>query len=306
MNFSGRTEIPFFGITMDVLAKSNLSVLGIPWDASSSHRKGAAAAPAAIRQSTTGVLYNKYSEYRNIDLAAKWRIYDHCDAILQTSDAIEAREEISESIRFIVNVMKEFRFLFLGGDHLSTYFSFHSLAEICRTKGKSLGIVYLDAHPDLYAEYEGDKYSHGCVLRRIIEETEINPRNIVQAGIRAATPEQLEYIQELGITYFSRKDFQESGGLETGARVKLALEQVADLVYLSIDLDVLDPAFAPGVGNPEPGGLATFEVVDFIHSLAGLPIFALDVVELCPVHDHSNITAFAAAKLIKETLGIMK
>ncbi|MFX0140930.1 MAG: arginase family protein, partial [Candidatus Hodarchaeota archaeon] len=166
--------------------------------------------------------------------------------------------------------------------------------------------IYLDSHPDLYHDYEGDKYSHACVVRRIIEETDIKPSNIVQVGIRAPTPEQVEYADDQGITIISTREFQNKGAAEIGTEITNLFQQKVDFLYLSIDLDVLDPAYAPGLGNPQPGGISTREIIDLIHGLSDLPLSAIDMVEFCPKYDYSNITAFVAAKLIQESLGVMK
>jgi len=101
------------------------------------------------------------------------------------------------------------------------------------------------------------------------------------------------------------EEFQEKGTAATAYLIEKRFLPTIDQIYLSIDLDILDPAFAPGLGNPEPGGLTTRNIINFIQELSNLPIFAFDIVELCPDYDQSNITAFAAAKIIKETLGVM-
>ncbi|MFQ5980986.1 MAG: agmatinase [Candidatus Heimdallarchaeota archaeon] len=301
---SETVEAPFFRATTEALTDANMIVLGIPWDASSSYRKGAANAPTVIRQATSGKLYSPYTE-RIANIANRWQLFDYGNVAILSEDPIEARNEVLTTVQEINRPEQKNRFLFLGGDHLATYFSVIALQKVGILEGKTVGMVYLDAHPDLYTNYDGNRYSHACVLQRIIEETQIEPHKIVQVGIRAASPEQRDFIQQTGITSISRRTFHKKGAKEIGNQTKKALEGT-DLIYLSIDLDVLDPACAPGLGNPEPGGLMTAEVVDFIQRLAGLPIFAFDIVELCPPYDHGNITAFAAAKLIRETLGIMK
>ncbi|MHA2303959.1 MAG: arginase family protein [Candidatus Hodarchaeales archaeon] len=192
-------------------------------------------------------------------------------------------------------------FLFLGGDHLVTYFSVCSLAKSGFYNNKNIGIIYLDAHPDLYDNFEGDPYSHACVLRRIIDDTNISPSNIVQVGIRASTPKQVKFANQNDISMISRKEFHRKGPERIAQTINQSFNDNIDLVYLSIDMDVLDPGIVPGLGNPEPGGLLTSEVVDFIHTLS-VPLHSFDIVEYCPKYDHSQITAFAAAKLIKETL----
>ncbi|MHA2370427.1 MAG: agmatinase [Candidatus Hodarchaeales archaeon] len=303
MNSSKSPDFPFFNTTTTLLANANLATIGIPWDVSSSYRRGAAKGPAIIRQATSGRLYNSYTE-TNVNLRDKWQVFDAGDVEFSTTDPLEARNAVLAAVKDIYRNGPNNRFLFLGGDHLATYFSLYALQNAGVLNGaKNFAIIYLDAHPDLYASYKEDLYSHACILRRILDDTEIDPRKIVQVGIRAATPEQLEFIQQTGITSISRKAFHEMGPRGASKQAQQVLKGT-DLIHISIDLDVLDPAFAPGVGNPEPGGLMTSEVVSFIHGLAGLPIFAFDIVEFCPAYDLSMTTAFTAAKLIKEILGI--
>ncbi|UCG90309.1 MAG: agmatinase [Candidatus Heimdallarchaeota archaeon] len=294
----------FFGATIEDIDEANLIALGIPWDVSSSYRKGCAKAPTEIRQATSSELYNPYTE-AGVNIEDKWQIFDSKDVKISTNDAMTARKEVLTTLTRIYDVKKNPRLLFLGGDHLITYFSFYSLSQIGLFQDNRVGIIYLDAHPDLYYQYKGNIYSHACVLRRIIDQTKINPKNIIQVGVRASTEEQRKFATNAGITTITMNEFQRKGTAATAYLIEKRLLRSVDQIYLSMDLDILDPAFAPGLGNPEPGGLTTRDVINFIRELSHLPIFAFDIVELCPDYDISNITAFAAAKIIKEILGMM-
>lgn len=294
----------FFGVTIDDIDEANLIALGIPWDVSSSFRKGCAKAPTEIRQATSSELYNPYTE-AGINIEDKWQIFDSKNVEISTNDAMNTRKEVLATLSRIYNVKKNPRLLLLGGDHLITYFCFYSLSKIGLFRDNKVGIIYLDAHPDLYYQYKGNMYSHACVLRRIIDQTKIKPSNIIQVGVRASTKEQRKFAKNAGITTITTNEFQEKGTAATAYLIEKRFLRTVDQIYLSIDLDILDPAFAPGLGNPEPGGLTTRNIIDFIQELSNLPIFAFDIVELCPDYDQSNITAFTAAKIIKETLGVM-
>lgn len=288
---------PFFSTTVNRLKSANLCVLGVPWDASSSYRKGASRAPLEIRRATSGSLYNSFTE-RGVDLTAAWRIYD-CGDVECAATTSEMRRNVRKAVgRVYSNGM---RLLFLGGDHAITLFCLSAITELSK---QNWGLVYLDSHPDLYDVYEGDKYSHACVVTRIVEETTVPPEAVVEVGIRASTQQQLDYADKKEIRTITTSELQSEGASSAGDTVRKLLGGT-EKIYLSIDFDVLDPAYAPGLGNPEPGGLSTRDVVDFIHSLEGLRIAAFDIVEICPRFDPSGITAFAAAKIIKETLGIM-
>ncbi len=301
---SDKSNSNFFGVTVDNTDLANLIVVGVPWDASSSYRKGCSKAPERIRQATSGELYNYYTE-KNVNLKGKWQIFDAGDVEISTDDASNTRKEVFTTLKRVYNVRKPPRFLFLGGDHLTTYFCFHSLSEMGLFQDDKIGIIYLDAHPDLYYHYKGNLYSHACILRRILDQTKINPKNIIQIGIRASTEEQRAFARNAGIETISTNELQREGPVTAANIIKETFSQAVDQIYLSIDLDILDPGFAPGLGNPEPAGLTTRDVINLIQELANLPIFAFDIVELCPDYDQSNITAFVAAKLIKEILGIM-
>ena len=299
MTEAGSDYNSFFGATTNNINFANLSVLGIPRDSASSFRDGARDAPQYIRYATSNTLYNPFTETgRNIQQT--WQIFDIGDAPITELDPLESKKLVFKKIA--KHNKYGMRFLFLGGDHLSTYFTFVSLKKI---QDLRMGLIYLDAHPDLYDNYNNDKYSHACVVKRIIDETNIEPKAIFQVGIRASTPEQQEYANNLGITTITTQDVFSSGAQAIAERIKAALPKKLDGVYLSIDMDVLDPAFAPGVGNPEPAGLTTRDVLLFLQALQGINFVAFDVVELCPKYDFSSISSFAAAKLIKEVLGVI-
>ncbi len=285
----------FFNLTNNSNRNAQeLLILGISWDASSSYRLGSLAGPDYIREATSSKLYNSFTE-TGVDLTQRWNIIDLGNVDAETMD-------MSTIIDDITNLLREYRenipIVFLGGDHLITYLCLHAL------KPKNVGIIYFDAHPDLYISYEGDRYSHACVLQRVLEHTEINPQNIVQIGIRASTQEQRKFSKENDLLVFTRKEVHSLGIESLGTQVREKLSHL-DQIYLSIDLDVLDPAHAPGVGCPEPGGLSTSDIIDLIHEFVGLPIHFADIVEINPQHDSSKITGYTAAKIIKEILGVI-
>ncbi|MCK5045512.1 MAG: agmatinase [Candidatus Heimdallarchaeota archaeon] len=290
---------PFFNSVTESINFANLGVLGLPWDASSSFRKGAVEGPKFIRHATSGQLYNSFAETGR-NLKDTWQIFDLGDTPIESLDAEEAKNLVLSTLHMYHR--HGMRFFFLGGDHLSTYFTFTALKKL---QDLRIGLIYIDAHPDLYEQYEGNPYSHACVVKRIIDETNIEPETIIQVGIRSPTPDQVDYANSVGIKTITTKDIAQNGPQVAAETVKSLIPKYLDGVYLSIDLDVLDPAYAPGVGNPEPAGLTTRELIEFIHGLQGIKIHSFDIVELCPKFDPSGISALAAAKLIKEILGIL-
>lgn len=263
--------------------KPNLYILGIPWDNSSSYRRGCARGPRAIREATSEKLYNGFNESL-VNLTEYWGYKDLGDV---------KAESFGELVEKVYELIKSHYtgelFIFLGGDHSITYATFRALKKVSQ---EEFGLIYFDAHPDLYPEYEGDRYSHACTVRRLVEEGFVKGRNVVQIGIRAPTKEQIEFAEEHGIKIILASEIYHC------QKVDVPFERA----YFSFDMDVLDPAFAPGVGNPEPGGLTTRELVEVIKSLK-TEVVAFDVVELNPSYDYKGITAFAAAKIIREILG---
>ncbi|MDH4272114.1 MAG: arginase family protein, partial [Candidatus Aminicenantes bacterium] len=182
---------------------------------------------------------------------------------------------------------KRARPIILGGDHSITYPVLKAVARAHR----AVDILHFDAHPDLYEDLYGDRLSHACPFARIMEEG--LAKTLVQVGVRAATADQRATARRHGVRMVEMKDFQEGLMLE-----------FKNPLYISFDLDSLDPAFAPGVSHQEAGGLTTRQAVDIIHRLKAR-IIGLDVVELNPKRDLSGITASAAVKIVKEVAGMM-
>ena len=267
-----------------------VSLLGLPTDEASSFARGAAEGPAAIRAALYSDSSNLSIEAREareaseagkagLDLGADERWRDLGDLDLSGGEA--TRAEIEAAVAKQLDQGN--RVLCLGGDHSVA----HPILRGHRHH-KRLTVVQIDAHPDLYDSFEGDRFSHACPFARVMEEG--LAERLIQIGIRTATEHQLEQAERFGVEMPPRASW-----LDIDA---LAIEPP---VYLSIDLDGLDPAFAPGVSHPEAGGLSTREVLEIIWRIPGL--VGADVVELNPARDGSGITAVAASKLVKELLG---
>ena len=253
------------------------TLIGVRYDASSSFIRGAAHGPAAIRAALFSPASNGWSE-SGVDVLADGALADEGD--LQPEDSAAARASIETTIRAVV--ARGRRPIMLGGDHSITYAAVRALA----TTFPDLSVVQFDAHPDLYDSFEGDRWSHACQFARILEER--LAKTLVQVGIRTMTGHQRDQAERFAVDVIDMRRWA------AGER-----PTVNAPVYLSIDLDVLDPAFAPGVSHLEPGGLSVRDVVTEIHRL-GNKIVAADVVELNPTRDVNSVTAFVAAKLVKE------
>lgn len=258
------------------------TLLGIPHDASSSFLRGAAGAPTLIRQALASPSSNGWSESLR-DLTDGTGLLDAGDVDLLSESEPRAAIE-----RAALRVMHgDGRPIGLGGDHSVS----HPLLRAARSAHPRLTVLHLDAHADLYDEFEGDRHSHACPFARIMEEGLAD--RLVQVGIRTLNAHQRLQANRYGVEIIDMRAWA------SGAR-----STVDGAVYLSIDLDVLDPAFAPGVSHWEPGGLTVREVISIVQD-AGGRVVAADIVEYNPTRDPSGVTAFVAAKLVKEVASRM-
>jgi agmatinase len=271
-------------------------VVGIPWDATSSYMRGAAEGPDAIRRATSSLLYNHFTE-RGYDLTDHWKVCDHGNVRVKKQTGLHQALYSKATL----HDHDKSPLLFLGGDHFVTYPAFKVASEIQRNR---LSLLYFDAHPDLYMSYDNSPYSHATVVSRILEENGSSSGVVCYVGIRASTKEQNDRIRSLNLSQYTSHDVYTKGCDTVSSAIRDGLQ--GGPVYLSIDLDCLDPAYAPGVGNPQPGGLATRQLLEILHGIAGLDIVAADIVEYSPRCDsQSGTTAFTSAILIKEIMGII-
>ena len=256
---------------------TRVAVLGLPYDASSSFLRGAAEAPPLIRRALASPSTNLWTESL-VDLGAPDRLHDAGDTSIP--DGPGARERIEATVAALLD--RGFRPLALGGDHSVTYPILRALGP----RYPRLTVVQFDAHPDLYNVFEGDRYSHACPFARIMEEGLAT--RLVQLGIRTMSGHQREQATHFGVEVHDMRRWRDGPVLN-----------LEGPVYVSFDLDALDPAFVPGVSHHEPGGLSVRQALDVIQRLPG-PIVGADVVEYNPRNDVGGVTARVAAKLVKE------
>jgi agmatinase len=257
-------------------------LIGLPYDASSSHLRGPAEAPPLIRAALHSDHWNRWTE-GGVDLSMWGILTDAGD--LPLSAGAQVREQIETGIAELLAAHA--RPIALGGDHSVTY----PILRAINRKYPSLTILHIDAHPDLYHEFEDDRYSHACPFARIMEE-ELAQR-LIQIGIRTMNAHQRSQADRFGVEVIDMQAWQ------AGTRPRLSGQ-----IYISVDLDGLDPAFAPGVSHREPGGLSVRDVLSLIQSPGGTLIGA-DVVEYNPREDLGGMTAVVAAKIVKEIAGRM-
>jgi agmatinase len=263
-----------------------VALIGAPWDGSSSFQRGAAAAPSSIRRALWSPSSNAWNERGN-DLSAPGILEDDGD-ISVGDDAAAARQAIERGVRDVLE--RGDRPLVLGGDHSITY----PILRAYGAQGVRPSIVHFDAHGDLYDSFEGDRYSHACPFARVMEEGLAS--RLIQVGVRTLTAHQRDQISRFGVETFGPSRWRE------------ALPVIAALqgpVYVSLDLDVLEPTLAPGLSHPEPGGLLVRDVLDALDTIPA-PVIGADVVEYNPANDLRDLTARVAAKFVKELVGLLR
>jgi agmatinase len=259
-------------------SKPVATIFGVPFDSTHSYKPGCRFGPDSIRDA-----------FNNIEIfQPEFGVDLEVEAI---TDLGNTRHTVvaAEMLQMVKNVTSELKkqdkqIIILGGEHLITLGSFTCFP-------KDTGYVVFDAHYDLRDQYADTKLSHAAYLRRIVEER--GPENIVHVGARAFVKEELAFLKEHNIATVSDKEISNGNG----PKLLKDITSTFDRVYLSVDLDVLDPAFAPGVGNPEAVGISSRELYDLITTLQNKKIVAADMVELNPTYDNGS-TASMAAKMI--------
>jgi arginase len=268
------------------ISSGSIALVGVPWDEHSSFLRGAAEAPGRIRAALFSSSTNLSTE-AGLDLGHEPRLVDAGD--IEAGSGPAAAGNIERAAGVLLS--RGAHLLALGGDHAVTY----PLLRAHARAGARLSVLHLDAHPDLYQDFEGDPLSHASPFARIMEEG--LAARLVQVGVRTLNQPQRTMAERFGVEIIEMKDWQ-------GKDWQGAVPVLEGDVYLSLDLDVLDPAFAPGVAHNEPGGLSTREVIAIVQRFRGRLVGA-DIVELNPQRDPLGITAMAAAKLLKELAGRM-
>jgi agmatinase len=254
-------------------SECRLALIGICSDENSSFLRGAAEAPPLIRAALFSDAANMWSE-NGVDLGAHGIFFDAGD--IKPSSSVDIESAISSLLR------RELRLLALGGDHSITYPIIKAMAG----QQPSLSILHFDAHPDLYHDFRGNPASHASPFARIMEAR--LAQRLVQVGIRTMNDHQRQQAETFGVEVVEMKDLADdfTPSFDTP-------------VYVSVDIDGLDPAFAPGVSHREPGGLSTRQVIRLIQSI-NAPVVGADIVEFNPKMDATGMTAVVCAKILKE------
>ncbi len=265
------------------LRENKVALLGIPYDLNSSFLRGPAYAPARIRLMETEGSANEYSE-SGVKITKGETYEDAGDIAFAATDTKANMEAIFERVSLETKTLKV---LCLGGDHSITY----PIIKAHSIRYPNLSILHIDAHGDLYNDFDGNPFSHASPFARIMENK--LAKQLTQVGLRTLNPHQREQASLFGVTQIEMKNFSYD-----------FISTLTGPLYISLDIDAIDPAFAPGVSHHEPGGLSVREVLTILQKI-NVEVIGADIVEYNPTRDYQNMTAMVAYKLMKELVGLM-
>jgi agmatinase len=271
---------------------SPICIAGIPLDIGTTNRSGARFGPPAIRHASRmlvdGAHPHHWVEPATLPLSD---IGDFSIALGDLPGSLRLIEEQASTLRHLVA---------LGGEHGITL----PLLRAVKKKNGPVALVHFDAHVDTWPDNFGQAYGHGSVFYHAVEEGLVTPSRMIQIGIRSPVQRDVyEWTKGKGVTILSAEAVHETGAASIADQIANVVG--SGLVYLTLDIDVLDPAFAPGTGTPEIGGLASWQVQTILRHLKGLQFVGMDMVEVAPAYDVSEITALAAATFVWEYLALM-
>jgi len=284
--FSSQTNV-FSGVQKP-FEDAKYVVFGVPFDATSTYRNGARFAPQAIRQASLNI--ETYSFRSGVDVE-DLALYDagDLDVSMDAQKTVDMTRLVVDELLAAGKVP-----VALGGEHTVTLGAVKGLGA----RAAKTAVVSFDAHLDLRCEFSGSTLSHTTFMQLISEE--VKPSKIIEVGTRSACKEELAYSKKAGVEFFTSQEIIKQGSLLVGEHLREKLLPYENL-YLTVDMDVLDPAFAPAVQNPEPEGISTAQLIDIVCSLCDKRVLGFDLVEVVPIYDH-GISAIAAAKVICEML----
>lgn len=278
----------------DQVERCDVGIIGIPFDAGTSYRPGARFGPTAIREGSR--LLRPYHPGLAVAPFERLQVADYGDIGANPFSIEEALGQITAGVGEIVGsgVIP----IALGGDHTIAL-------GMLRAVGQPVALLHFDAHLDTWDTSYGAPHNHGTVFRRAVEEGLLDTDRLMHVGIRGPlyTADDLIDDDVLGFRILHTTDVAELGVREAAARIHQVIGDAP--LYVSVDIDVLDPAHAPGTGTPEAGGLTSRELLGILRLLAGSRIVGADVVEVAPAYDHAEITAIAAAHIIYELIGLV-
>jgi agmatinase len=282
----------------DEVSDIDVAVVGVPFDSGVSYRPGARFGPAHVRESSR--LLRPYNPAGDVEPFAVQQVVDVGDITVNPFDIHEAVQQVHDGARAVLE--RAGRLLTIGGDHTIALPLLRAMAE---RHGAPVAVVHFDAHLDTWDSYFGADYTHGTPFRRASEEGLIDKSASMHVGIRGPlySSTDLSDDAELGFQVLHSREMDDLGARGVIERIH---QRVQDRpVYVSVDIDVLDPAFAPGTGTPESGGLTSRELLAIMRGFADIDVVGADVVEVAPAYDHAQITGIAASHVLYELVSAM-
>lgn len=277
-------------------AKLDVAIVGVPFDGGTSYRPGARHGPRQIRDQSA--LIRPYNQALGVNPFTRHRIADYGDLPVNPLSIDDSYVRIERGIRTLLEagVIP----LSVGGDHSILL----PILRAIHAAHGPVGLIQFDAHSDTWDQYWGMKYSHGTPVRRAIEEGLLAPGRVLQVGLRGQlyAADDLDFARANRVMMVTAEEFHARGV----AGLKRQLARFRDRpTYLSLDIDVVDPAFAPGTGTPQVGGLSSAQILELVRALAGLTLVGADLVEVSPPFDSAGITSLLAANLLHEILCLL-
>lgn len=280
---------------LDQVSHCDIGVIGIPFDAGTSYRPGARFGPGAIRQASR--LLRPYHPGLNIAPFERLQVADCGDVTANPFDIEEALGQIAAAVGALAGIIP----IALGGDHTIAL----AMLRVLHERHGPVALLHFDAHLDTWDTYFGAPYTHGTVFRRASEEGLLDTGRLMHVGIRGPlyTIDDLVDDEAIGFRILHTMDVDAMGARAVSERIRQVIGDAP--LYISVDIDVLDPAHAPGTGTPEAGGLTSRELLGILRGLAGCTIVGADVVEVAPAYDHAEITAIAASHITYELISLV-
>lgn len=275
----------------------DIGIFGTPFDGGVSYRPGARFAPSHVRECSS--LGRSYHWTRGVNLFKSVKVADIGDCQTVPISIADTYEKLEAFVAHLANKNK--KFVSVGGDHSTTL---PILRALRKKHGKPLSFIHFDAHLDTYPAAWGHEYHHGAFARHAVEEGLVDPKRMVQIGIRGplAAGEDLDFIKKHGIKVFTMDDIKKG---HISDFVKSIPAFGDEPTYLSFDIDCMDPAYAPGTGTPVPGGLTSYEVQQILRGLKIKNLIGGDLVEVSPPFDHADITGIMGVEVVFELLCLM-
>ena len=282
---------------LEDVGRAAVAVMGAPFDSGTSYRPGARFGPAAVRAASK--LLRPYAPELDVHPWEERQVADAGDAAINPFDLEAAVSDVERAAAAVLEASDQL--VTIGGDHTIAL----PLLRAVHARHGQCALVHFDAHLDTWDTYFGASFTHGTPFRRAAEERLLDLEHSLHVGIRGSLYSSSDLVEDASLGYAVITTARIAGEGVPRA-IELIRDRVGDRpLYVSVDIDVLDPAHAPGTGTPEPGGLTTRELQELLRGLDGLAILAADVVEVSPPYDHAELTALAAAQVAYELLALL-